>query len=524
MSTPLKRFDGPDRWDAIVVGSGIGGLATAALLARRGGRRVLVLERHYTAGGFTHAFRRPGYDWDVGVHYLGNVAPGSMVRRLFDDIGDGSLEWADMGPVYDRIRIGDDVYDYPKGRSELAASLKASFPAETAAIDRYFELVRAATRAGGRFYAEKVLPRWLAGLAGGWMRRGFLALASRTTRSVLEELTRNQRLIAVLSAQFGDYGTPPGESSFAAHATVTSHYFRGGYYPVGGAGRIAESIIPTITDAGGAVLTSAPVGRIVTESGRAVGVEMETGRRFTAPIVVSDAGVRTTVERLLPAGLSGTRRLTDDLATVRPSCGHFSLYLGAEGTPEELGLPKANWWLFPHERLDEAVAESRRNPAAPFPVVYLSFPAAKDPDFQRRHPGHSSIEAITLAPWEWMSRWDGSAWRRRPAGYEAFKREIADRLQEIVVAQVPGLAGKIRHAELSTPLTTAHFAGYRNGEIYGIDHTPARFQARFLRPRTPVAGLYLTGQDISTCGVAGALVAGYLTASALLGRNLLAAR
>ncbi|RMF72996.1 MAG: FAD-dependent oxidoreductase, partial [Acidobacteria bacterium] len=83
------------RFDAIVIGSGIGGLSAAALLARHAGRRVLVLERHYTAGGFTHTFARPGYEWDVGVHYVGQTRPGTLLRRAFDAITDGSLEWAD---------------------------------------------------------------------------------------------------------------------------------------------------------------------------------------------------------------------------------------------------------------------------------------------------------------------------------------------------------------------------------------------------------------------------------------------
>jgi len=77
-------------WDAIVIGSGMGGLATAALLARYGRKRVLVLERHYVAGGFTHAFHRLGYEWDVGVHYIGQVqTPGSPLRAAFDNLSDG---------------------------------------------------------------------------------------------------------------------------------------------------------------------------------------------------------------------------------------------------------------------------------------------------------------------------------------------------------------------------------------------------------------------------------------------------
>jgi all-trans-retinol 13,14-reductase len=112
---------------------------------------------------------------------------------------------------------------------------------------------------------------------------------------------------------------------------------------------------------------------------------------------------------------------------------------------------------------------------------------------------------------------------KRGPDYEAFKTRLGERLQGVVEAYVPAIRGRIRHAELSTPLTTAHFAGYSEGEIYGIDHAPDRFRARWLRPATPIRGLYLTGQDISTCGVAGAMIGGVLTASAILRRNLLGA-
>src|SRR5215475_9342782 len=93
-----KQCSIEEQWDAIVIGSGIGGLTTAALLAEHGGLRVLVLERHYTAGGFTHTFRRPGFEWDVGVHYVGKLnEPGSKFRTILEHLTNGELEWADMG-------------------------------------------------------------------------------------------------------------------------------------------------------------------------------------------------------------------------------------------------------------------------------------------------------------------------------------------------------------------------------------------------------------------------------------------
>ena len=110
-----------EQWDAIVIGSGIGGLAAAALLAKHGGKRVLVLERHYVAGGFTHAFHRPGYEWDVGVHYIGQVQdPASPLRPIFDHLTGGRLKWSPMPEVYDRIRIGEREYEFVAGWNDFA--------------------------------------------------------------------------------------------------------------------------------------------------------------------------------------------------------------------------------------------------------------------------------------------------------------------------------------------------------------------------------------------------------------------
>jgi all-trans-retinol 13,14-reductase len=146
------------RYDAIVVGSGIGGLACAALLSRLG-RSVCVLEQHYTAGGFTHSYEREGFEWDVGVHYVGEVhKPHHMLRRLFDVISDGRLKWAPMDPVYDRIEIGELSVDLVAGRENFVASLKSHFPDEAAAIDAYVALVREVSGASQKFFAGAAMP------------------------------------------------------------------------------------------------------------------------------------------------------------------------------------------------------------------------------------------------------------------------------------------------------------------------------------------------------------------------------
>jgi all-trans-retinol 13,14-reductase len=299
---PFREHSSDASYDAIVIGSGIGGLTAAALLARHAGRRVLVLERHYMPGGFTHVFRRKQYEWDVGLHYIGDVQTRrSLTRRLFDHITDGSLQWASMGKVYDRMVFGDDSYDFEAGADRFADALAERFPAERAAIDRYLRTIRDVAQRSRFYFAEKALPQLMAAVAGPLLRRPFLRWARRTTGEVLAEITPDRRLRGVLAGQFGDYGLPPGESSFGMHAILARHYLWGGSYPVGGSSVIAAAVAPAIESAGGEILFNAEVAEILIEAGGAVGVRMADGSELRAPVVVSDAGVRNTLERLLPA-------------------------------------------------------------------------------------------------------------------------------------------------------------------------------------------------------------------------------
>ncbi|MFQ5350268.1 MAG: phytoene desaturase family protein, partial [Thermoanaerobaculia bacterium] len=221
------------------------------------------------------------------------------------------------------------------------------------------------------------MPAPLATLAGSLLRRKFMRWAGRSTGEVLAEITSDSRLRGVLVGQWGDYGLPPGQSSFAMHAIVSRHYLWGGSYPVGGSSRIAAAIAPLIEETGGEILFNAEVSEILVEGGRAVGVRMTDGAELRAPVVISDAGVGNTFGRLVPQAVSENLGMVDRLRSLPHSAAHLCVYLGLSSTAAELELPKNNFWLYPGYDHDANVQAFVEDPASPLSVVYVSFPSAK---------------------------------------------------------------------------------------------------------------------------------------------------
>jgi len=205
------------------------------------------------------------------------------------------------------------------------------------------------------------------------------------------------------------------------------------------------------------------------------------------------------------------------VAALRPAAAHVGLYVGLHGSSADLHLEQTNLWIYRDYDHDASLARYLDKPNTDLPLSYVSFPSAKDPSWPARYPGKSTIDVITLAPHSWFTRWRDMPWRRRGAEYEDVKARFAERMLADVYAHVPQARGRVAYHELSTPLSTATFTGYQQGEIYGIEHSPHRFDQTWIKPRTPVRGLYLTGQDVLFCGVGSALMSGVLTAASVLG-------
>ncbi|XP_070205983.1 all-trans-retinol 13,14-reductase-like [Littorina saxatilis] len=300
----------PEDLDVIVIGSGAGGLTAAVLLARAG-KKTLVLEQHDQAGGCCHTFVEKGYEFDTGIHYIGDMN-NTRSRNLLDQLTGGQLDWTPMDDQFDEVAIGNPEkaqrYGMKSGRKQYFDNLVNFFPEEETAIKKYEELISVADKAFNGIIILKVLPRWLVTilLKTGVYRLLFSCFkyTEVTLQETLDGLTDNQDLKTVLSYICGDYGVFPNEVPFILHALLIRHYWNGAFYPIGGPSEIAFHMINVIERNGGRVLVQAPVTSILCDDkGTAIGVRVSRSSGdvdIHAKKIVSDAGAINTFKRLLP--------------------------------------------------------------------------------------------------------------------------------------------------------------------------------------------------------------------------------
>ncbi|XP_033747299.1 all-trans-retinol 13,14-reductase-like [Pecten maximus] len=530
----------PDDLDDIVIGSGFGGLGVASLLSRAG-HKVLVLEQHGRAGGSCHTFHEKGYEFDTGIHYVGNMAPGSTDRILIDQMTGGGVDYPPMDEAFDTVFLGEPdkarVYDILSDRTKFEASLVKRFPEEEEGIRKMMQYFKDCHGFMEGYFVLKFLPKWIIGImtyTGIYNKlfKSYAKYVSVTTKEILDRCTENKELRAVFTYIFGDYGIVPSQSSFGLHAIVLNHYLDGAYYIRGGSSEVVMHTIPVIQAAGGQVLTKASVSKILMNSlGQAHGVEVKTKDatvQIYAKRIISDAGLVNTFFRLLPQEIASKSCIYPMIKQVGSSLAFLTAFIGLKGTKEELGLKSHNMWAFTRTDQEDAINEylalsPEELDGYGIPLMFASFPSAKDPSWEKRNPGKSTCLIITLAKSEWFTRWKDEKVKRRSDEYNDLKNSIGRQMWDQLIKINPRLEGKEEFIEVGTPLSNAHYLGSTEGEMYGLQHSTERLLAPaavHLRAETDIPGLYLTGQDILTAGFTGASFSALLCASSILNRNL----
>ncbi|XP_062331578.1 inactive all-trans-retinol 13,14-reductase [Osmerus eperlanus] len=522
----------PKDLDVIVIGSGIGGLTVAATLAKVG-KKVLVLEQHDQSGGCCHTYVEKGFEFDVGLHYIGQLHENSLLRIAFDQITEGQLEFVELDQHFDTIQIGlgEEKREYTifTGKTEMEAHLKKQFPDDVAAIETFFRIMKVSAKKTHYLATLKLIPKWLALFLVktriAHLFSPIFTLSGTGATDLVSTLTSNKDLHVIFSYLF--YGVPPKDSSIVINALLIHHYKRGAYYPRGGASQISYHIIPVIQKSGGNVLVRAPVTQIlVNKEGAAYGVKVKKGQEeveVRAPVVISNCGIFTTFQKLLPPEISMKQDVQDRLDMMRHGRGSFLVFSGFDATQEELGIVSTNFWLFKNNDMDTSMDEffalSKEDAPENIPMMFITFPSAKDPEAKKRHPGKSCMTILTMVKYEWFEEWKDTAVRKRGDEYHNYKMRYANQLFAWACTIFPKLREKLVFQDVATPLTNMHYLGAQRGAMYSAEHNLDRFHAEAVarnRCNTPVKNLYISGQDVFSCGIAGALHGGLLCASTVL--------
>jgi len=542
-------------------------LSTASILSQEG-KRVLVLEQHDVVGGNTHTFedgpkgggKNEGlYEFDTGLHYIGR---GENVKNMMRYITRDGVKWAEMDSMFDvaiagkdRLAIrGGDVKSNCNDFKGIIEDLKEMFPKKEdhISIDLHFKLVRRVMQLLPFYF---VLTRILPSFLQTFFQRCFpskryltLKLFTQTTQQILDSLTDNVKLKGILAYHYGDYGEVPCRGSFIIHAALWDHFQFGAMYPVGGPSVIAQSIVPIIQDAGGAVLVRAPVSSLIfdpQDQGTVIGVEVK-GKQIYAPTVISSIGFPQTLGKLIP--LSHRHLVEQESKDIEhtdlvSNLSLMSMFIGLKndtnaqekvetGTPENSvsngglsngvnltsSLTKKNYWIFPswdhsknwqeYERPQKHDYSSSSSLPTP-PAAFISFPSAKDPTYTTRHPNRNVAVVIAPSPYDEVAPYRDERVKHRSKDYEAIKESHKACLLSIFIKEFPHLEDAIDFVDLGTAITNDYYLGTYRGAVYGLAHTPHRFCQAWLSPKLRnVKGLYLTGQDVATVGIVGALMGG----------------
>jgi all-trans-retinol 13,14-reductase len=508
---PTNLIDNPD---AIIIGSGLGGLALASTLAQRRGMKVLVLEGAPTAGGSTHVHEVGGYEFPAGLHSVGDmdvrVNPAAINAWAADYVSGNQLLWAKMPEDHEYAFLGDEGFPW---YSTAEANIEHFSKRDLGAGDLagYFKLEAKVQSNGVGWAGTKLLPNAVPELVREGLYRLFSSTwrkyLKRDTHSVLRgDLGMSEKMAGLFEYMYGNYGRTPDEAPFTMHASVMYHYRKGAYFPVGGPGAVAIHIIPVIEAFGGQVAVSTRVKQIVVEGDRAVGVKLHSGAEIRSKLVISDASAYTTFMELLPREVAERHGLVKPFDHIKSSPSHITLMAGWS---EHIELPRHIVWQMP-----------RYHPEVPYADVsggdriyktqmrfegmpsYLMSPSARDPAHGQRYPNKTTMMLLVESNPKWLERC---------VAEPAFRAELEGRFKEaalkLMVDRFPALKGKApAMAHVQFPMGCNPWA--RAGGSYGVEPSPSRFleHTHFLRPRTTIDGLYMVGQDAFMPGIAGVLI------------------
>jgi all-trans-retinol 13,14-reductase len=494
-------------YDAIVIGSGAGGLSAALKLAQSH-YSVMLLEAMPSFGGYLNPFRRKGYTFDTGLHYLGELGEGDRFWRLLDEVGvRKSMKFVELNPDgFDRYIFPDYEMRVCKGKHRFMERLINDFPAEEPGIQKFFTVFEKIIQA---MKASKPMGRGILQMLSFIVRHPVMMKYSRVPfQKLLDDVTSDKRLQAALAAPCGDYGIPPAKASIIVAVMVWAHYLKGAYYPCGGSGALRDAFIDRLKNHGAELKKSSRVVSIV-KTGNEFIITTEHGEKYTARGVISDVDPVITLGKLVNPELVPSK-IKRKVMQLRPSDGAFYAFIGTDLDLPSIGITDAN--IIHYSDYDINKLYTQLPASATFetpPMFFITSPSVKDPEGGHAPAGYHTVEIITGASYEMFEQWAHLPSMKWGAEYKSLKEKIGERLIAAAEKYIPTLSQHIDFVEYATPLSNEYWVNAVRGGNYGPDQTPDQVGlGRFATSTTGIDGLFLAGSGAIGGGVMACIESG----------------
>jgi|LSQX01.3.fsa_nt_gb phytoene dehydrogenase-like protein len=441
-------------YDAIIIGSGIGGLVCANYLSKAG-KKVLLIEQHFQPGGCCTSFKRKGFVFDAGGHYFGNYRKDGIFRGILEDLEvDDKISFIEADPA-DHIIFPDfSVYVY-RDFDKTVYELSSIFPCEKENIEAFIKYIKSFN-----------------------FTQAF-ALRNTKFEDILNSYFQDTKLKAVFDVLLLYIGLPASEISAVAGIILYRDFILdGGYYPSGGMQAFSNKLAQKIVDFGGDVLLSNKVEKIEINDGKVAGVELANGKTVKSEVIVSNADISQTL-----LGLVGEEHLESEyiskLKSMKTSVSHFNIYLGIKSEAISSLDIKCNTWYITSYDISSTYKEMLLNPLHEDGFVHLAFPSLFDSSLAPE--GYEAMFTTVLAPYETKEFWD----RHRGS----VRDTVIKRAENVI----PGLSQNIVVEETSTPHTIERYTLNKRGANYGWEMNPSQVGRMRINQESIISGLYFAG-------------------------------
>lgn len=494
-------------YDFVIIGSGLGGLQCAYILADHG-FSVCVLEKNQQLGGSLQVFSREKTVFDTGVHYLPALDEGQALHSYFKYFGlADSVKWKKMDPHFDQISF-DDGSKFHHASSWIAfeKELIKEFPEEEIAIRLYSRTIQ-----------ETVTTFPLDQLEFSDQDHTDDALLEISAKKFIDGLTQNEKLRAVLAGSNLLYAGSAEKCPLYVHALVTHGYVQSAYRCMDGGSQLAKQLAKSIREKGGEVLRRKKVVSFEIENGELKSAMAENGEIYRGKHFISNIQPKMLLQMIgkqhfKPAFYNRMQKAANTLSsfTVHIVCKPGS-------------FPYLNHNVY-HHTSDHVWAKPDYSEDE-WPLQFmLSTPASS-----RSETFAQGISIMTYMRFDEVEQWANShntivSPLERPSEYATWKEQKTEQLLKAVEKRFPEIRDCIQSVHASTPLTFRDYIGSDDGNMYGTEKDFRKGITNFIAPQTKIPNLWLTGQYLNLHGIFGVTISTIVTCSQFLDKKELLER